>query len=67
MKILLIGHSIVDHINGVISPGGIFYSLAGMLGAENMNDQLFFKTGLNDKFKKLFHNYSEANLFLKII
>lgn len=67
MKILLIGHSIVDHIEGntgdLIYPGGIYYSLLGMLSVKNDKDEIFLLTGIDQKHFQLFKNfYSKSNL-----
>jgi sugar/nucleoside kinase (ribokinase family) len=67
MKILLIGHSIIDNVEMggeyKTSPGGIFYSLIGMLAVHKSNDEIYLATGYNRKsfhlFKKL---YSRINL-----
>jgi hypothetical protein len=66
MKILLIGHSIIDHfeeLNSEISkPGGIFYSALGILSLAGTEDEIYLLTCRNEKsfhlFKKL---YSKAN------
>lgn len=62
MKILLIGHSIIDHIDEKIKPGGIFYSLTGMTAVKREGDDIYLLTGINNQNKKLFQNYCEANL-----
>lgn len=62
MKILLIGHSIIDHIDGLIKPGGTFYSFTGMDAVKNKADVIYLLTGINDKSKELFSNYKEAYL-----
>jgi hypothetical protein len=67
MKILLIGHSIIDHIfqGGVevIYPGGIFYSALGMKQICSLNDEIYLATGYNSAtfylFKKI---YSRTNI-----
>ncbi len=62
MKILLIGHSIIDHIDNTIKPGGIFYSFTGMNAVKDTADVIYLVTGINDRNKELFFNYYEANL-----
>jgi len=57
MKILIIGHSVVDKIYAdnqeMIKPGGIFYSTISFLNLINDNDRLFLMTN----FDKLSYNY----------
>lgn len=67
MKILLIGHSIIDKIDKAgstkIGPGGIYYSLLGFLKVKNAADQLFLITGYNKRSYHLFENlYSKISL-----
>jgi hypothetical protein len=67
MKILLLGHSIIDNIeegNRIrISPGGIYYSLLGLLSRKKQSDQIFLLTGYNKKSFYLFNNlYSRVDL-----
>jgi hypothetical protein len=66
MNILLIGHSIIDHIDesGLesIKPGGIFYSLTGMLAVKRNEDKIYLLTCLNENNRMLFYNYNEADL-----
>ena len=69
MKILLIGHSIIDRIAGkkdnTPKPGGLFYSTLGMLSASNAEDNIFAVTSWNDESVELFNNvYSKINLSL---
>ncbi|MEW6193983.1 MAG: carbohydrate kinase family protein [Bacteroidota bacterium] len=58
MKILLIGHSIVDHFEkedaAQIYPGGIYYSALGLLSVVRPVDTIYLLTGMNDEFKSLF-------------
>lgn len=66
MKILLIGHSIIDHfeeLNGEISkPGGIFYSLLGILSLAGREDEIFLLTSRNENSFHLFDElYSRVN------
>ncbi len=66
MKILLIGHSIIDHfeeLNGGISkPGGIFYSLLGILSLTGREDEIFLLTCRNENSFHLFEAlYSRVN------
>ncbi len=57
MKILIIGHSVVDKIYAddqkMIKPGGIFYSTLSFLNLINNSDRLFLMTN----FDKLNYNY----------
>lgn len=67
MKILLIGHSVIDHFeaSGVDSPrpGGIYYSTLGMLACTKPNDGVSLLTGWNKKSNNLFDSvYSKADL-----
>lgn len=67
MKILLIGHSIIDHFeefgNELTRPGGIFYSLLGIFSIAEADNEIFLLTGLNQNRNHLFENlYSKANL-----
>ncbi len=67
MKILLLGHSIIDKIEKGsqlrISPGGIYYSLLGVLSVINQSDQVFLLTGYNKKSIHIFNNlYSRVDL-----
>ena len=67
MKILLIGHSIIDNIEKEggyqIFPGGIFYSLLGMMAVNKSHNQIFLATGYNKKSYHLFEKlYSKVNL-----
>lgn len=67
MKILLIGHSIVDHFEGgdskVSYPGGIFYSTLGVLSLSNKRDKIYLVTGYNPKSFHLFEKiYSKVEL-----
>lgn len=67
MKILLIGHSIIDHLNdnGQIKPGGVYYSVLGFLSSFNPKDQLVLITGKNQKYDELFNPlYSKVDLTL---
>jgi len=66
MKLLIIGHSVVDHIfdekEEKIAPGGIFYSSIGFNALKENNDDLFLLTSYSDSdygyFKKLFTNFN---------
>ncbi|MCX7798431.1 MAG: carbohydrate kinase family protein [Melioribacter sp.] len=67
MNILLIGHSIVDHIekNGdqITKAGGIFYSTVGMLLIKNRNDKIYLLTALSKNNYYLFEKiYSKVCL-----
>jgi len=58
MKILLIGHSIIDHFeeagNQTSKPGGIFYSALGILSLIKAEDKIFILTSWNKKSYNLF-------------
>ena len=67
MKILLIGHSIIDHFEGLEAkeskPGGIFYSTIGINSIIKKKDQIFLLTCWNKKSFHLFEKlYSKVNL-----
>lgn len=67
MKILVIGHSIIDKQKKgdslKISPGGIYYSLLGLLSVKNLNDEISLLTGYNKSSFHLFENlYNRTNL-----
>ncbi len=67
MKILLIGHSIIDHFeelkNGISRPGGILYSAIGMISVSNLNDKIYLLTSWNEKSFHLFEKvYLKTNL-----
>ncbi len=67
MKILLIGHSIIDNIeeNGRnnIKPGGIYYTVKGLFSILNSDDQVYLLTGWNHSNYKLFSDlYSKIDL-----
>lgn len=66
MKILLVGHSIIDNIDfeGIkrILPGGIFYSVLGTLAVKNTTDQICLLTSMNKENYFLFEKvYSRIN------
>lgn len=66
MKILLIGHSIIDNIDfdGIkrTFPGGVFYSVLGALAVKNKNDRIFLLTSLkSDKYFLFEKVYSRIN------
>lgn len=72
MKILLIGHSIIDHIEeyGIetVKPGGIFYSVIGMLALCNESDNIFLLTGINKNQSVLFEKaYSKIGMDYSIV
>ncbi len=67
MKILLIGHSIIDHFaeeaNDVAKPGGIFYSALAMCSVIKPEDELFLLTSFSKKSFHLFEGvYSQTNM-----
>ncbi len=67
MKILLVGHSIIDHFeetgDEISHPGGIFYSMLGINSVAKTGDEIFLLTGWNQNNFYLFKElYSRANL-----
>lgn len=67
MKILLIGHSIIDNIKRggeyKTFPGGIFYSLLGTMSVSRSEDEIYLLTGYNSKSFHLFDKlYSKVSL-----
>ncbi|KAF0151865.1 MAG: hypothetical protein FD143_1579 [Ignavibacteria bacterium] len=67
MKILLIGHSIIDHYGdyGKTKPGGVYYSAMGFLSCSKNNDLFMLLTGKNQKSFSLFEPlYSKVDLTL---
>lgn len=67
MKILLIGHSIIDHLeidgNESIKPGGVYYSTLGMRSIKRNEDKIFLLTGINENSFALFKKiYTGVNL-----
>ena len=65
MKILIIGHSVVDHINDVIKPGGIYYSAAGLYNFKNEEDEISLLTSFSEESLIHFGNlYSKINIGL---
>ncbi len=58
MKILVIGHSIIDHFekghSTKVYPGGIYYSTLGFLSVKKTNDIIYLLTGYNYKSRDLF-------------
>lgn len=67
MKILLIGHSIIDHIEekGETKPGGVYYSVLGFYSSFKPDDHLTLITGKNPKYYQLFEPlYSNVDLTL---
>ncbi len=67
MKLLIIGHSVVDHIfDGTgekVSPGGIFYSAAGFNAVKSKGDKLYLLTSQSEDEKTYFEEvFSKFNL-----
>lgn len=63
MKILIIGHSVVDHINDEIKPGGIYYSVAGLYNFKNEEDEISLLTSFSEESLIHFQNlYSKINI-----
>lgn len=66
MKILLIGHSVEDHLNdnGVekITPGGIYYSALALSHLKKIEDEFYLCTSISAKTNYLFsHVYKHFN------
>lgn len=67
MKILLIGHSIIDHLENKAdaNPGGAYYSTLGFLSCFKPSDRLALLTGKNAESFPLFERlYSRIDLSL---
>lgn len=67
MKILLIGHSIIDHLENKAdaNPGGVYYSTLGFLSCFKPNDRLSLLTGTNSSSFELFERlYKQIDLSL---
>ncbi len=67
MKILVIGHSIIDRFEDVENllpkPGGIYYSTLGLLSVAQASDEIFLLTSFNKKSFQIFEKiYSKVNL-----
>lgn len=66
MKLLIIGHSVVDHIisgnKEIIKPGGIYYSAIGFNGVRKDDDEFFLLTSSSNEdekyFKRLFNEFN---------
>ncbi|MCJ7555167.1 MAG: carbohydrate kinase family protein [Ignavibacteriaceae bacterium] len=60
MKLLIIGHSVVDIIDKdgdkVVQPGGIFYSVNTCLQLISPNDEIYLCTQIDDKHFHLYEN-----------
>ncbi len=58
MKILLIGHSVEDHLlskdNEIITPGGIFYSALGHKFVNELEDEIYLNTAVEKANENLF-------------
>ena len=66
MNILLIGHSIIDHLEKsgkqTINPGGIYYNSLGLSAVKSCNDEIYLLTNLTKKNFSLFEKpYSKVN------
>ncbi|MCL6097408.1 MAG: carbohydrate kinase family protein [Bacteroidetes bacterium] len=69
MKILVIGHSIVDRFKGAENeqpkPGGVYYSALGLLSVAKPSDEIYLLTSWNEKSFQIFERvYSRVNLSL---
>lgn len=67
MKILLIGHSIIDHFvelgDELSLPGGLYYSVIGILSAKKKTDEIFLLTSFNKKSFNLFEKVYSQTFF----
>jgi len=66
MKIVLVGHSIIDHFEGKEEkkslPGGIFYSTIGINSVQKSTDKIYLLTGWNRNSFHLFEKlYSKVH------
>jgi pfkB family carbohydrate kinase len=66
MKILVIGHSVVDKIvtsdKFITKPGGIFYTISALNAIKSANDEIFLCTYSSSEYCKLFDPvYSRIN------
>jgi hypothetical protein len=67
MNLLVIGHSVEDHINYLgktakMKPGGIFYSVSGLNAFKNKEDEIYLATAVSKKNYFLFESvYKELN------
>lgn len=69
MKILLIGHSVVDMISKdgvkIIQPGGIFYTASAIKELSTENDDIFLCTQIDDEYYNLYEQvYNNYDLSL---
>jgi len=69
MKLLLIGHSVVDIINKesekIIQPGGLFYTALAIKELSTENDEIFLCTQIDDEYYHLYVQvYKDFNLSL---
>ncbi len=67
MKILLIGHSVLDKIetpeNIVVKPGGLFYSAVTMFNLKSAEDEIFLLTSFDNQHFNFFEPiYTKLNL-----
>jgi hypothetical protein len=67
MKILLVGNSIIDHIEEAdgykIKSGGVYYSALGALSAIKENESIYLLTGWNENSLEIFNRiYSKVNM-----
>jgi hypothetical protein len=58
MKLLIIGHSVEDHIlingNEIVKPGGIYYTAAALQSFKEASDEIFLLTAVEKNNYKLF-------------
>lgn len=62
MRILIVGHSVVDNINNNIKPGGIFYSVLGLSNFSGKDAEISLITSVSKDTYSLFESvYSKIN------
>lgn len=63
MKLLIIGHSVVDHINDEIKPGGIYYTSTGLYNYKDNDDEIYLLTSVSELSSFHFNSlYSQINM-----
>ncbi len=73
MKLLVIGHSVEDHINykgeDLVKPGGIFYSALALKNFVEIDDQIFLNTSVQKDNYHLFDEVYKSfdNLYIKFV
>ncbi len=72
MKLLLIGHTVKDIISyagkQTVKPGGLYYSLAGLVNLANEKDEIFLLTSFDEEnFELLRRFFSKCNRDFAVI